>query len=753
MNQNRMFRKVAVVLSLIIAATIVISPSVSHSAPGAPDADPVIIDVEISLWQNVALTSRTPYNKIIQRFADAVFEASEGENKIGKVTIYQNGQCANKADIVWVQNCHPSGAVSGRAVNGQNINFCDIFTGSMNYITDPVGDQGGGYTLGHEWGHYYYSMYDEYVGIPSYDIIFYFPHSTDDAIPDALMNDQWDAIGGHYEWINFSTANSYQPSDETAQKRAYGASCWETLARAVSADPRVGQQATLPVRIHHPELAAVAPAAGNDPAIDLPDTAARSDLDIVWGSCEIAYQLVIDKSGSMDHPSKLPNVKTAAKMLVDLAPVGYSTIGVIAYNETVTVVQPLTAITSAAVKTTIKSQIDAITPGGYTAIGDAAKKGLDDLLATVSSDKNRVVYLLSDGRSNRGINPLSVIPNYQAANIPMYTFAYGADADVTLMQSLATGTGGNYYFSPTNLVDITNAFQDANLQSSPTVGISSGVVETVNILSPTAADYDYVSFTVDSTLSHFDIVTVFTGAADDMEFRVENPSGYETYPLVCSEGEKPPETEEVKERLCYKGIDISGDYGLWKLIYFNNTEGETKFSFHVTGYPDPNEPDPAKRFTYTASVTAFPFSAPSVTAFPDDFIKLPQPVKVLAVLAKEIPIMGATAIATILYPDGSMEPLELRDNGEPPDDVQDDGQYTGVFYPEEIGAYSISVEFSASVGSAYLTKLSHAPSHPKDGPPLPLPDLIPVADNFDRNGTVQVNILDYDKIYLPFVQR
>ncbi len=95
---------------------------------------------------------------------------------------------------------------------------------------------------------------------------------------------------------------------------------------------------------------------------------------------------------------------------------------------------------------------------------------------------NKTVYLLSDGNSNRGINPVSVIPSYQTSNIPMYTFAYGLDADTTLMQKLATDTGGKYYYSPTTLTDITNAFQDANLQSSPSVGISKGTVETAIIL-------------------------------------------------------------------------------------------------------------------------------------------------------------------------------------------------------------------------------------------------------------------------------
>ena len=29
--------------------------------------------------------------------------------------------------------------------------------------TDDNGGKGGGYTLAHEWGHYFYSMYDEYL--------------------------------------------------------------------------------------------------------------------------------------------------------------------------------------------------------------------------------------------------------------------------------------------------------------------------------------------------------------------------------------------------------------------------------------------------------------------------------------------------------------------------------------------------------------------------------------------------------------
>ncbi len=95
--------------------------------------------------------------------------------------------------------------------------------------------------------------------------------------------------------------------------------------------------------------------------------------------------------------------------------------------------------------------------------------------------------------------------------------------------------------------------------------------------------------------------------------------------------------------------------------------------------------------------------------------------------------------------------MELLDNGVPPDALMNDGIYTGVFYPEVVGAYNVSVQFSVDGGAA-MTKLSYAPSHPRYGPALPLEPPIPVTDNFDRNASIQVNVLDYDKIFLPLVE-
>jgi len=163
--------------------------------------------------------------------------------------------------------------------------MCGIFTdgngagNDYDFLSDEAHQRGGGYTLAHEWGHYYEGLYDEYVGALSYDGIFHFPHSTDQAVTKSIMNSQWNAQGGDYNWLNFSVAKN--DTQKTAQYRVYAACGWDTLVRPQSDDPRDGERAALPARLYHSELVDVAPAAGQDSPLELPGSA-RSELSFVW---------------------------------------------------------------------------------------------------------------------------------------------------------------------------------------------------------------------------------------------------------------------------------------------------------------------------------------------------------------------------------------------------------------------------------------------------------------------------------------
>lgn len=166
-------------LLVLVLATASLLPTLpAHATLGAP-ATPLaatLLDVTISLHSKPdTAAKRAPYERIIQYFADGVYEASNEADKIRTVRIYTGGRYASRADIVWVASCHPNGQVSGRGTQGMHVNMCDQF-GAVDFLADDTGGKGGGYTLAHEWGHYFYSLYDEYVGDASYDTTFTFPH-------------------------------------------------------------------------------------------------------------------------------------------------------------------------------------------------------------------------------------------------------------------------------------------------------------------------------------------------------------------------------------------------------------------------------------------------------------------------------------------------------------------------------------------------------------------------------------------------
>lgn len=245
------------------------------------------IDVDISLHNNpTTAAARAPYESIINYFADAIYEASNGAHKIGRVRFYPNGGESDTADIVWVHLCHPSASPAGVAIAGLHVNMCDVFedgsgAGSdYDFLANDNNQKGGGYTLAHEYGHYYYGLYDEYIGVPSYDHIFHFPHSTDNDVANSIMNSQWNAMGGDYDWLNFSIDKHF--TNANAQDRVYDASGWATLTREVHEDPRDGQRLALWVRAYYPELEDVAPEGNNDSSIELPTADARDQVNIVW---------------------------------------------------------------------------------------------------------------------------------------------------------------------------------------------------------------------------------------------------------------------------------------------------------------------------------------------------------------------------------------------------------------------------------------------------------------------------------------
>lgn len=153
---------------------------------------------------------------------------------------------------------------------------------------------------------------------------------------------------------------------------------------------------------------------------------------------------LIDASGSMNSPDKLPLVKNALKMMVDnLSP--EDTIGIVVYaGNAGTVLEP----TKIQEKSKIIAAIDRLKPGGSTAGGEGIEKAYS--LAEANFDKNAVnrVILATDGDFNVGITDTqelkSFIERKRKTGIFLSILGFGeGNYNDELMQILAQNGNGN----------------------------------------------------------------------------------------------------------------------------------------------------------------------------------------------------------------------------------------------------------------------------------------------------------------------
>lgn len=148
--------------------------------------------------------------------------------------------------------------------------------------------------------------------------------------------------------------------------------------------------------------------------------------------------LVIDRSGSMDG-DKLRLAKESAIRTVELLR-PKDTVGVIAFDD-----QPWWVVEPQKLddKESVISSINGIPSGGGTNIYPAVADATDKMLELEAQRKH--IILLTDGQSAGNSGYTDLIESMVGGKITMSTVAVGDDADVQLLQSLASGAKGRYY--------------------------------------------------------------------------------------------------------------------------------------------------------------------------------------------------------------------------------------------------------------------------------------------------------------------
>ncbi len=207
-----------------------------------------------------------------------------------------------------------------------------------------------------------------------------------------------------------------------------------------------------------------------------------SYFSVVEGDSKTGLQqdifLVIDVSGSMERGEKLEFAKQAALEFINVLELDETSsyrLGLIVFSDQAELVIDLDENS-----TDLKAGITKLYPLGGTAMGEGILLAVNSLIKN-QTDTPKTIILLSDGASNAGIDPYSAAAAASTNNVVIMSVGYGYDADVFVLRTMASLTGGTYFNAPTGQ-DLADVFDEiADLIISPVSHYSSRIMVLVAI--------------------------------------------------------------------------------------------------------------------------------------------------------------------------------------------------------------------------------------------------------------------------------
>jgi len=176
--------------------------------------------------------------------------------------------------------------------------------------------------------------------------------------------------------------------------------------------------------------------------------------------------MITDTSGSMDatdvSPSRLRAAQDAARALAKKLPEQFR-LGLVSFNN---VAEQLVAPTTD--RTQVNAAIGGLKVHGSTAMGDGLELGLRSARTQIKDTEGRlrrlpaVLVLLSDGKSERGAEPVDIADRAKKLKVPIYTIALGTQSgtlnrggraipvppDNVTLRDVAETTGGRFFAAP-----------------------------------------------------------------------------------------------------------------------------------------------------------------------------------------------------------------------------------------------------------------------------------------------------------------
>jgi hypothetical protein len=351
--------------AVFAAVAIVCAPSVqsaSHpltnviynAATGTTYVDQVVaIDWDIANPPSVSIAGvTTPLDAayvraVMNAASDTLYTMTEGKFRLGKITIYSN-QFLDNADIVILnKDGRANASTSGLNVNGARTQMFTVSGGAAE-TTLAMGQ-----VIGHEFGHYFFGLLDEYREAGKLDTSEPGSPQDRDTPRNTIMNDQ-------SQFNALSTPADYADATQrqTAQYRVFGKSAWETLVADPTTDSTVQQQSGSP-RMWFDSFKNMTPPSSLSKPVNTSASRADLQMTVMNGTRTV---LVLDLGVAQ---AELAGFVKAAEASIDAMPAG-SQLAVLTVSgsqfTTLTALTTVGAGTTDPAKLAAKSALGLLTP-------------------------------------------------------------------------------------------------------------------------------------------------------------------------------------------------------------------------------------------------------------------------------------------------------------------------------------------------------------------------------------------------------
>lgn len=155
--------------------------------------------------------------------------------------------------------------------------------------------------------------------------------------------------------------------------------------------------------------------------------------------------LVVDTSGSMEG-DKLTETKSALNTFLDQVQGESDRVGMVPFSTTVYGTVPLQDVMTN--RDALKAHVDGLSANGRTGLFDAVAYAYDNLQQRAEHDRINAIVVMTDGIENASSLNLSGLTqklkqgNQKGVPVVVFCIAYGSDADLNVLTSIAEATGG-----------------------------------------------------------------------------------------------------------------------------------------------------------------------------------------------------------------------------------------------------------------------------------------------------------------------